>query len=134
MAKRNVSLVISCLALAVAAGACAPSTAEGPASAAPAAPAVTPELIAQGQTLFAGAGRCGVCHGATARGGRLGPNLTDDEWIWVEPGANMHTQIFDIIKNGIATPRQYPTGMPAMGGGNLTDEQVHALAAYVGSL
>jgi mono/diheme cytochrome c family protein len=123
---------VGLLAVAFAA-ACAPAEpAAGPG--ATAAVTVTPEMIQQGRTLFTGAGQCGICHGPQARGGSLGPNLTNNQWIWVQPGANLHAQVATIIRTGIETPRQYPAPMPALGGGNLTEAQVNALAAYVVSL
>jgi mono/diheme cytochrome c family protein len=42
--------------------------------------AITPELIAQGDKIFHGAGNCYACHGTNAQGS-VGPNLTDAEWI-----------------------------------------------------
>jgi len=101
-----------------------------------AAPAVvvTPEMIEQGRSLFSGVGRCTVCHGPQARGGSLGPNLTNSQWIWVDPTENVFAQVADIVREGIDEPRQYPAPMPAMGGGTLTTDQVNALAAYVVSL
>jgi mono/diheme cytochrome c family protein len=129
--------VLAPIALVLAAG-CAPAaTTEGAPAAgagAAAAVAVTPEMITAGRQLFTGAGRCGVCHGPQGRGSTLGPDLTDDEWIWVEPGATMHAQVVTIIRTGIEEPRESPAPMPAMGGGNLTEDQLNALAAYVGSL
>jgi mono/diheme cytochrome c family protein len=124
--------LLGALGVAAIATGCAPAA--EPATAAPAAVTVTPEMIAQGRTLFTGQGRCGVCHGPAGRGGSLGPNLTDAQWIWVDPAGNVHNQLFRIIKDGIDEPRQFPAPMPAMGGGNLSDEQIHALAAYVDSL
>jgi len=114
-------------------GGCASAGTSG--AGAPAAITITPEMIAEGRTLYTGAGRCGVCHGPMGRGGRLGPNLTDDTWIWVDTAQDFHTQVFNIIKNGVPEARQTAGGiMPAMGGGSLTDVQIHALAAYVATL
>lgn len=116
--------------------ACAPSTAAAPgadASAAAVGPA-TPEMIAMGRTLFSGDGRCAVCHGQNGRGGSLGPNLQDDEWIWVNTAQAIRPQVATIVRAGIENPRQYPAPMPAMGGGSLSEEQVQALAAFVESL
>jgi mono/diheme cytochrome c family protein len=95
---------------------------------------ITPEMIAEGRAVFAGPGLCTVCHGPQARGGSLGPNLTNNEWIWVDPSQNVHAQVARIVREGIETPRQYPAPMPPMGGGTLTAAQVNAVAAYVVSL
>lgn len=113
--------------------ACAPAV-DTAAPGAPAAVTITPEMIAQGQALFVGAGNCRVCHANNARGGSLGPDLTSDDWIWIQPGQDLHTQLVAIIRDGIPQPRQFPAPMPARGGGSLTDAQIEALAAYVGSL
>lgn len=112
---------------------CAPSE---PAAASPGATAVeiTPAMISQGRSVFTSAGRCSVCHGQTGRGGELGPDLTDSEWIWIEPGANLHAQLVQIIRNGVPDPRVYDSPMPPMGGATLTEEQIQAAAAYVQSL
>ncbi len=126
-------LTFAFLTFALAAGGCAASTGAA-GTGAPAAPAITAAMVAEGQALFASAGRCAVCHGANGVGGRSGPNLADDTWIWIDPAGDVHEQLFTIIKEGIPQPREARTGMPAMGGANLTDEQVHAIAAYVASL
>jgi mono/diheme cytochrome c family protein len=124
------------LAVAALAGACAPAIEAPVGPGAGVAPVqITAEMVDQGRTLFTGAGRCGVCHGPQGRGGSLGPNLTDAQWIWVEPGSpNMHAQIYGIIRDGIENPRQYPAPMPAQGGGSLTVDQMNALSAYVMSI
>jgi mono/diheme cytochrome c family protein len=134
MTLRRSHLSFAFLSFALAAGGCAGASSASGTGGAPAAPAITAELIAEGQTLFASAGRCGVCHGPTGAGGRSGPNLTDDTWLWVDTSGDVHAQLFRIIKEGIPEPRQAQIGMPAMGGGNLTDQQIHAIAAYVASL
>lgn len=135
MPNRRVLLSLSAVAGLALTAACAPSASSMPAEApAAAAGPATPEMISMGRTLFAGAGRCGVCHAPTGRGGSLGPNLTDDDWIWVDPNMAMRPQIAAIVRNGIAEPREYPAPMPAQGGGSLTEEQIQALAAFVESL
>lgn len=122
--------------LAVAA-ACAPAAAPaggtGGGAAASAAVTVTPELIAEGRTVY-GSSNCGVCHGATGTGGRSGPNLADDTWIWVNPAQPVHPQLVTIIRNGVPEPREAQVPMPPMGGRQLTEQQLNAVAAYVGSL
>jgi mono/diheme cytochrome c family protein len=133
MGIRRAAAIGSLLGIASVVG-CAPSVAEPGAAPVVAAVTVTPEMVAQGRTLFTGQGRCAVCHGQNARGGQLGPNLTDGEWIWIDTGQNVHSQLFAIIRDGIEEPRRFPAPMPAMGGGTLSDEQIHALAAFVNSL
>ena len=97
--------------------------------------ASTPELIAAGQQIFGGAGRCSVCHGAGAVGGHFGPDLTDDDWAWIDPASSAAmSDLANLIRTGVVEPRISDTGMPPMGGGNLTDAQLNALAAYILSL
>jgi mono/diheme cytochrome c family protein len=109
-------------------------TAAGAGGGAAASVTVTPQMISQGQALFTGQARCGSCHGPMGRGTNRAPNLADASWLWVQTGAAMHNSLFNVIKNGVDAPKQFPTGMPAMGGQSLTDDQIHALAAYVQSL
>jgi mono/diheme cytochrome c family protein len=95
----------------------------------------TPELVAQGQQIFAGPGRCRVCHGDGGSGGRFGPDLTDDEWVWIDPSSpTVMEDLVARIREGVSEPRISDSGMPPMGGANLTDEQLQALAAYILSL
>ena len=91
----------------------------------------TVERIAQGKTIYAGKGNCGNCHAADATGGALGPDLTDKLWIHINGD---YTSIARNIRNGVPLPEEYPTPMPARGGGNLSDEEICAVAAYVWSL
>ena len=91
----------------------------------------TPERIAQGKIVYAGKGNCGNCHAADATGGALGPDLTDKLWIHINGD---YTSIARNIRNGVPLPEEYPTPMPAGGGGDLSDEDVCAVAAYVWSL
>lgn len=93
---------------------------------------VTMEMVNQGRTLFSGAGGCMACHNTDAKGTQLAPDLTDGEWINI-PGRN-YDEIVSLIKTGVPQPEQHPGPMPPMGGANLTDDQVNALAAYIVTL
>lgn len=93
---------------------------------------VTPEQYQQGQELFTGSGGCVACHGPDATGTQLAPDLTDSEWINIS-GPNMD-EIVQLIQTGVPQPLQHPGPMPPMGGANLTDQQVEALAAYVAGI
>ena len=105
----------------------APAPASGPAAAA----AVSPELIAQGDKIFHGAGNCYACHGSNAEG-LVGPNLTDAEWIHSKGTLDdivaqvLHGVPKEESKSGIV--------MPPRGGGTISDDDVKAVAAYVYSL
>lgn len=93
---------------------------------------VTAEQYQQGQQLFTGAGGCVACHGPDATGTPLAPDLTDGVWINIS-GPNVE-EIAQLIRTGVPQPLEHPSPMPPMGGANLTDEQVQALAAYVAGI
>jgi mono/diheme cytochrome c family protein len=117
----------------------APPPAETPAEPAvseePAAPTggPDPQLIAQGRDVYGGSGNCFACHGPDATGTPIGPDLTDAAWLNIT-GAVTPASIAAVIRTGVVQPVQFPAPMPPMGGGALTDEQVHAVSAYVYSL
>ena len=108
-------------------------TATTPGAAQTAAPAValTPALIARGDTVFHGSGNCYACHGSKAEG-LVGPNLTDAEWLHSK---GTYEELVAQINQGI-TKEQSKSGMPmpAKGGATISDEDVKAVAAYVQSL
>lgn len=100
------------------------------ASQAPSAP-VTPALIARGDTIFHGPGLCFACHGADAKG-VVGPSLADSTWLHT---TGTYSDLIRQITAGV-TPAQSKGGqiMPPMGGGDITEADVKAVAAYVWSL
>lgn len=113
-----------------------PAPAPAPAPAAPAQavemPAgVTAEMVTGGQQIFASTGNCFTCHGPDAKGTALAPNLTDAEWL---NNDGTYDAIINTVKTGVATPKKFTAAMPAMGGAQLTDDQVKQVAAYVWSL
>ncbi|HWV58680.1 MAG TPA: c-type cytochrome [Longimicrobiales bacterium] len=112
-----------------------PATPEAPADQqAPAAGSqegVSQELIAQGQQVFTTT-TCFTCHGPTGTGTALAPNLTAGEWLNTEEGTL--EQIQQVVRNGVAQPKQFPAPMPPMGGAQLTDQQIEAVSAYVYSI
>ena len=120
--------------------AAAETAAPAPAETAPApapAPAnlpagVTADMVSQGQAIFTGAGNCFTCHGMDAKGTALAPNLTDAEWLNIPAGE--WAEIQTIVRNGVPTPQQHPSPMPPMGGAQLSDQEIQAVAAYVYSL
>jgi mono/diheme cytochrome c family protein len=92
---------------------------------------VTPEMVAQGKTLFEG-GICIACHGQDANGlPQLAPSLRDAVWLNTD---GSYDGIVTTIKTGVAAPKEHQNAMPPMGGGQFTDEQVRALAAFVYSI
>lgn len=90
--------------------------------------AVTPALIARGDSVYHGPGNCYACHGAKAEG-LVGPSLVDAEWIHSK-GA--YEDILAQVNQGI-TKEQSKSGipMPAKGGSAISDEDAKAVAAYV---
>ena len=114
-------------------GATADPGAAAPSQQTPAlAQGVTQEQFDQGRQLFTGQGGCQACHGPQARGTQLAPDLTDDEWLNVtDPSLETVGQL---IRTGVAEPKEHPAPMPPMGGANLSDDQVRALAGYVLSI
>ncbi len=93
---------------------------------------VTQDQYDEGKALFSGQGGCQACHGPGGTGAALAPNLTDDTWLHVD-GPDV-SAIAGVIRNGVPNPMEHPGPMPPMGGANLTDEQIQALAGYVASL
>jgi mono/diheme cytochrome c family protein len=94
----------------------------------------TPEMVALGDRIYhgqVGGAACAGCHGSGGAGTPLGPDLTDNKWLWSD---GSYTGIAKTITDGVMQPKQYRSPMPPMGGAQLTDEQVSALAAYVWSL
>lgn len=109
------------------------ATPEAPAKDNDAAPAsgVTPELIAQGDKVYHGAGNCYACHGTNAQGA-VGPNLTDAEWIHSKGTLD---DIAAQVTNGVPKEKaKSGIPMPPKGGGTLSDDDIRAVAAYVYSL
>jgi len=94
-------------------------------------PGVTPEMVVEGRAIFTGQGICYTCHGMDGTGTQLAPNLTDDEWINVD---GSYQAIVDLIPVGVPQPKQYPAPMPPMGGAQLSQDQIKAVAAYVYTL
>jgi mono/diheme cytochrome c family protein len=60
-----------------------------------------------------------------------GSDLTDQKWLWSDGG---FAGIAKTITDGVPQPKEYRSPMPPMGGSQLTDDQVKAVAAYVWSL
>jgi mono/diheme cytochrome c family protein len=93
---------------------------------------VTEAMVAEGKTIFEGAGLCSSCHQVDGTGGPLAPNLTDDEWLNIT--SRNYDEMVALVTSGVATPKQFPGAMPAKGGSAITDEQVRSVAAYVYTL
>ncbi|HET7584895.1 MAG TPA: c-type cytochrome [Gemmatimonadaceae bacterium] len=95
---------------------------------------ITPQMIAEGDSIFHGQlanGLCTTCHGQDAKGTQLAPDLTDNTWL---NGDGSLGFIVNTVTNGVPTPKQHPGPMPPMGGSSFTQPQIQAVAAYVYSL
>lgn len=93
-------------------------------------PGVTPELIAAGDKAYH-ATTCAACHGADGGGAAVGPSLTSGKYLW---GDGSLASITQVTKDGIPAPKEFRSPMPPMGGAQLSDDDLKAVAAYVWSL
>jgi glucose/arabinose dehydrogenase/mono/diheme cytochrome c family protein len=106
----------------------------GAASSLPVPSGATPEMVALGNRIYhgeVGGAMCTGCHGANAAGTPLGPDLTAKKWLWSD---GSWQGIGKTITEGVSMPKQYRAPMPAMGGSQLSPEQVQAVAAYLWAL
>jgi glucose/arabinose dehydrogenase/cytochrome c553 len=101
---------------------------------APVPPGATAAMVTLGARVFrgevSGAG-CTGCHGTDGGGTPLGPTLGSHKWLWSDGG---YAGIRRTIAAGVPTPKKYRSPMPAMGGAELSDDEVAAVAAYVWTL
>jgi glucose/arabinose dehydrogenase/cytochrome c5 len=94
----------------------------------------TREMVALGERIYrgqVGGAPCTGCHGESAQGTPLGPDLTGKKWLWSD---GSYAGIAKTITDGVPQPKQYRSPMPPMGGAQLTADQVSAVAAYIWSL
>jgi glucose/arabinose dehydrogenase/mono/diheme cytochrome c family protein len=97
-------------------------------------PGATPAMVALGDRVYrgqVGGATCTGCHGADAKGSPLGPDLTSGKWLWSN---GSYQGIASTIAAGVAQPKEYRAPMPAMGGAQLSSDQLFAVAAYVWAL
>src|SRR5277367_2414661 len=97
----------------------------------PVPPGATHEMVALGDRVYhgeVGGAPCAACHGDTGGGTTLGSDLTKNKWLWSDGSWKGITKT---VTDGVATPKQYRSPMPAMGGAQLTPAQVEAVGAYV---
>jgi len=94
----------------------------------------TKAAVALGDRVYhaqSGTATCTGCHGTDGRGTALGPDLTAGKYVWSNGSL---AGIEKTITEGVAKPKNYRAAMPAMGGAQLTAEQVSAVSAYVWAL
>jgi glucose/arabinose dehydrogenase/mono/diheme cytochrome c family protein len=96
-------------------------------------PGVTTEDVALGKRIFQGASgaACTGCHGADATGSSVGPNLASGSWAWSDGSL---AGIAGTIASGVRAPKTYSAPMLPMGGANLSQKEIDAVAAYVWTL
>jgi glucose/arabinose dehydrogenase/mono/diheme cytochrome c family protein len=97
-------------------------------------PGATAEMVALGDRVYhgqVGGASCAGCHGADGKGSPLGPDLSDQKWLWSD---GSYPGIAKTITDGVMQPKEYRSPMPPMGGAQLTADQVSAVAAYVWAL
>jgi glucose/arabinose dehydrogenase/mono/diheme cytochrome c family protein len=97
-------------------------------------PGATPAMVALGNRVYhgqVGGATCTGCHGADAKGSPLGPDLTANKWLWSN---GSYAGITATIAGGVAQPKRYRSPMPAMGGAQLSSDQVMAVSAYIWAL
>jgi glucose/arabinose dehydrogenase len=97
-------------------------------------PGATPAMVALGDRVYrgeVGGAPCTGCHGADGTGSTLGPALTSGKWLWSN---GSYQGIASTIATGVAQPKQFRAPMPAMGGAQLSSDQLFAVAAYVWAL
>lgn len=97
-------------------------------------PGTTPAMVARGYRVYhglEGGATCTGCHGADAKGSPLGPDLTSGKWLWSD---GSYAGIARTIAQGVPQPKQYRSPMPAMGGAQLSSDEVMAVTAYVWAL
>lgn len=100
----------------------------------PAGSPINPAEVVLGDSVYhglIGGAPCTGCHGQDAKGTPLAPDLTDNEWLW---GDGSLGSIEQTIKRGVPHPKQHTGAMPPMGGAQLTQPQLRAVAAYVYAL
>jgi glucose/arabinose dehydrogenase/mono/diheme cytochrome c family protein len=96
----------------------------------------TKEMVALGGRIYhgqVGGAACMGCHGESGEGTSLAPELAgkNKKWLWSD---GSYAGIAKTITEGVSQPKQYRSPMPAMGGAQLTPDQLSAVAAYVWAL
>ncbi|XYD06927.1 c-type cytochrome [Methylobacterium sp. NMS12] len=94
----------------------------------------TREQVALGERIFHGevaGATCGGCHGSDGKGSPVGADLTGGHWLWSDGSL---AGIERTIANGVPEPKEHQNAMPPMGGVDLSQANLKAVAAYVWAL
>ena len=97
----------------------------------PIPPGGSPDQVALGEQIFHGqarGGTCAGCHGTDAKGSEVGSNLVDNKWSWGDGSVQAITRTID---SGVPKPKDHTGAMPPMGGAQLSQADVAAVADYV---
>ncbi|MFL5265017.1 MAG: PQQ-dependent sugar dehydrogenase [Stellaceae bacterium] len=97
----------------------------------PTPPGGSQDQVALGYRIFHGdfaGGTCAGCHGSDGRGTPLGSDLTSGKWLW---GNGSLQSITRTIAQGVPKPKQHEGVMPPMGGTQLSQADLAAVADYV---
>jgi glucose/arabinose dehydrogenase/mono/diheme cytochrome c family protein len=100
----------------------------------PPPPGATSAMVAQGDRIYhgeEGGAPCVGCHGSDGAGTPLGPPVKAHQWLWSD---GSYAGIQQTIHDGVASPKQYRSAMPPMGGAQLSADQLSAVSAYVWAL
>jgi len=107
-----------------------PPEGTNPDAGAPVPKGATSAMVAAGDKLYH-ANACVGCHGDSGQGTTIGPPLNTKEWMWSD---GSWSGIAKTVTEGVEQPKKYRSPMPAMGGAQLTPQQVKEVAAYVWSI
>ncbi len=97
----------------------------------PIPPGASPDQVALGERIFEGqaaGGTCAGCHGTNAKGTAMGSDLTSGKWLWSNGSVEGITKT---IAHGVPKPKQHTGVMPPMGGAQLSQADLAAVADYV---
>ncbi|CAB3762211.1 c-type cytochrome [Paraburkholderia humisilvae] len=92
------------------------------------------QQVALGARVFAGqvgGATCSGCHGSDGKGSGIGADLTAGTWLWSDGSLS---GIQQTITNGVPHPKEHNGVMPPMGGVQLSQDDLKAVAAYVWAL
>ena len=91
----------------------------------------SPDQVALGERIFEGqadGGTCAGCHGTNGKGTAVGSDLTSGKWLW---GNGSVQSIIRTIAQGVPKPKNHTGAMPPMGGAQLSQADLAAVADYV---
>jgi glucose/arabinose dehydrogenase/cytochrome c553 len=97
----------------------------------PIPPGASPDQVALGERIFQGqadGGTCAGCHGTDGRGTAMGSDLAGGKWLWSDGSLEA---IARTIAQGVPHPKEHAGVMPQMGGAQLSQANLSAVADYV---